>query len=241
VSGIGRLGRERVKTFSSFWSPTNFQVFVPQFSFLFFFPLSIRVFKSSSPEIGHAGIGEEERLGIVTPHVMTQPKTGNAKSFQLARAIKNRKLDMADIETIFRLWFAKSRHLLPPGADENNSLQKFYDQLQRVRFTDAGLGAACERASVAKPPFIPARDGDVEVARLAALCRELQREAGDRPFICPVGVVVEFLGVRWRSQGGWLLHVLEHENVIECVDRGVPNSVGKRGKPTLWRYKLPLS
>ena len=51
------------------------------------------MFTSSSPEIAHAGISEEERLGIVTPHVMTEPKTENAKSFQLARAIRNRKLE----------------------------------------------------------------------------------------------------------------------------------------------------
>jgi len=30
------------------------------------------------------------------------------------------------------------------------------------------------------------------------------------------------------------------EGVIECVDRGVPNRLGKKGKPTMWRYKLPL-
>jgi hypothetical protein len=201
---------------------------------------SLQVFTSSSPETGHAGIGEDERLGIVAPFVVTMPGTGNAMSFLLARKIKTMKLDMKDIEKVFNLWFVKSQPLLPPDADQNKSLQKFFDQLLRVRFTDTGLKAACERACQATPPFIAARDGDVEVAKLAALHRELQRDAGNRAYICPIGVVVDFIPVRWRSQAGWLTQILEQEKVIECVDRGLPNKPGKKGRPTLWCYKLPL-
>jgi hypothetical protein len=102
------------------------------------------------------------------------------------------------------------------------------------------LEAACERARTGKVPFIAARDGDINIAKLAALCRELQRDAGARPFICPVNVVQEFLGLRWPSQANYLLYVLEDEGVIECIDRGAPNKPGKKGKPTLWRYKFPL-
>jgi hypothetical protein len=104
----------------------------------------------------------------------------------------------------------------------------------------AGLEAAFQRALKAKPPFIPARDGDEELARLAALCRELQHDAGDRAFICPVNVVQQFLHLPWPNQANWLLHVLENEGVIECVERGIPNKPGQKGKPTLWRYKLPM-
>jgi hypothetical protein len=161
-------------------------------------------------------------------------------SFRLARAIKHEKMNMKDITEIFEIWFAKSRAFLPPEADEADSLQIFYRQLKRVRFTDAALEAACTRARAAKLPFIPARDGDMEVAKLAALNRELQRDAGDRPYICPVNVAQGFLNLPWPSQANYLLHVLEDEHVIECVDRGAPNKPGQKGKPTMWRYKLPL-
>jgi hypothetical protein len=161
-------------------------------------------------------------------------------SFQLARNIKNRKFTTMEIENIFHLWFEKSRPLLPPAADEAESLQTFYRQLKRVRFTNSALASACDRARTAKLPFIPARDGDVEIGKLAALCRELQRDAGDRAFICPVNVVKDFLNLRWPSQANWLLHELENEKVIECVDRGAPNTTGKKGKATMWRYKLPI-
>jgi hypothetical protein len=147
---------------------------------------------------------------------------------------------MNEIESIFHLWFQRSRPLLPPEADEVKSLQTFYRQLRRVRFTNSGLKAAIERARKAKPPFIAARDGDEQVVRLAALCRELQREARERSFICPVSIVVEFMNFRSRSSAGWLLTVLEEEGVIECVDRGIPNKPGQKGKPTLWRYKLSM-
>ena len=172
---------------------------------------------------------------------MTEPKTGNRKSFDLARSIKHMKLDMDDIDAIFKLWFAKSRPYLLKDADEGESLSTFYRQLKRVRFTNTALEAAIERARKATPPFIAARDGDVQLAKLAALCRELQRNVGDRPFICPVTVAVDFVPVRWRAQANYLLHVLEDEGVIECVDRGAPHNHGMKGKPTMWRYKLPMA
>jgi hypothetical protein len=185
-------------------------------------------------------ISDTEMLGIVAPHIMTQDKTSNCKSFDLARAIKPMKLDMKDINEIFKLWFDKSRPFLPPDAKEAESLAKFYRQLKRVRFTETALNGAIERARKATPPFIAARDGDIELARAAALCRELQRNDESRPFICPVTIVVNFVPLRWRPQANYLLHILEDEGVIECVDRGLPHGHGQRGKPTMWRYKLPM-
>jgi hypothetical protein len=183
---------------------------------------------------------KDELLGIVTPFVVTKKGTGNTMAFLLARSIKPKKLATMQIDEIHALWFKKSRHALPPGDDEAASLRKFHYQLSRVRFTDTALEAAIERATNAKPPFIPARDGDVQIERLAALCRELQRAAKDRAFICPVSVVQDFLNLRWSTEANRLLHELEDEGLIECADRGAPNRPGQKGKPTMWRYKLPL-
>jgi hypothetical protein len=193
-----------------------------------------------NPSTNKTGISNDELLGIVTPHIVSAKGTGNAMSFRLARAIKNRKFNNMQIEEIFELWFQKSKSLLPPDADESESLETFHRQMQLVRFTDQSLEAACERAASAKPPFIPARDGDEEIERLAALCRELQRESGDKPFICPVSVAQQFLGLRFATAANRLLHELEDEKVIECVERGAPNKKGEKGRPTMWRYKLPL-
>jgi hypothetical protein len=201
---------------------------------------TVQPFNCSTTENRKEGISPEERIGIVYPHICAAKGEGNRKSFLLARAIKHRKFNMKEITNIFDVWWEKSRPCLPPDADLDKSRDTFFRQIKRVRFTDAGLQAACERALKAKAPFIAARDGDIEVEKAAALCRELQRDAGDRPFICPVSVVQQFLNLRWPSQANYLLHVLEEEKVIECVERGAPNTVGKRGKPTLWRYKLSM-
>jgi hypothetical protein len=42
------------------------------------------------------------------------------------------------------------------------------------------------------------------------------------------------------SAGHRLPHQLECNGVIECVDRGALNSPGKKGKPTMWQYRLPI-
>jgi hypothetical protein len=202
---------------------------------------SVHVFKCSSQETTpEAGTNKDEQLGIVFPFIVIKKGTGNRMAFLLARAIRHRKFTMTEIEQVFHLWFAKSTRFLPSDADEQKALQHFYRQMRRVRFTDEGMKSACERARKAQPPFVPGRDGDETVAALAALCRELQREAGGQPFICPVTLAQQFLGVKGRATAAWFLTVLEDEKVIECVDRGIPNKRGVKGKPTLWRYKLPM-
>jgi hypothetical protein len=179
---------------------------------------------------------------FVAPFVVTKRSTGNAKSFDLARAIitTNPNACMEDLNKIHHEWFSGSQLLLPLDTDESKSFQTFLDQLCRVRFTGSALNAACERARENTPPFIPSLDGNVEATNLAALCRELQRDSGTRAFICPVNTAQQFLGLRWPEQARWLLHQLEFNGVLECVDRGAPNIRGIKGKPTMWRYKLPI-
>jgi hypothetical protein len=66
--------------------------------------------------------------------------------------------------------------------------------------------------------------------------RELQREAGDKSFICPVNVIVNFVPLRFAEQAKRLLLALEKLGVVECVQRGAPHLPGKPGKSSLWRY-----
>jgi hypothetical protein len=224
---------EQAKTqFSGLFASSFFSPLSPSYS------SAVQPFNCSTNN--KAGIGKDELLGIVTPFVVTAKATGNAMSFRLARAIKHRKFTTMQIEEIFQLWFEKSKSLLPPDDDESKSLETFHRQMERVRFTEPALNTAIERARAAKPPFVAARDGDEEIELLASLCRELQRDAGDKPFICPVNVAQQFLGLRFATAANRLIHELEYEKVIECVDRGAPNRLGKKGKPTLWRYKLPM-
>ena len=196
----------------------------------------------NEPPPSLSGLSDDEKLGIVYPFVVTERGTGNRRSFDLARAITTsyRNMNMNDKDEIFRLWFAKSRPFLPSDVDEAKALATFYRQLTRVRFTDTALQAACERALKSEWPFLAARDGDEKLAKLAALHRELQRDTGAKSYICPVTVIVDFIPVHFRPQANYLNYELEHENVIECVERGSPYMPGRKGKPTYWRYLLPL-
>jgi Toprim-like len=196
---------------------------------------SVQEFKSSC-NIEPPGLSKEEVLGIIYPFVVTEQGTGNRQSFLLARAIKPRRQSNAQIDYVLLVWFEESRSLLPADATYENALRKFYRQLTRVRFTESGLEAAWGRAQSAEPPFIASWDGDNEIALLASFCRELQRNARDRAFICPVHVVQRLFNLRWPVQATRLLQALEDEDVIKCVDRGAPHLPGKKGKPTLWRY-----
>jgi hypothetical protein len=128
--------------------------------------------------------------------------------------------------------------MLPADATEEKTLRKFYDQLRRVRFTIARLDAASQRARTSPLPDIPGLS--INDLKIAALHRELQREGGDRAYICPVNVIVQFAGLDWPEQARWIQHKLEKAGVIQCFERGAPHTEGKRGKSTLWRYRKPL-
>jgi hypothetical protein len=222
------------KVFPTLSSTTFFSSSLPSYC------STVQLFNCSTQETGEViGVTIEQ---FVAPYAVTQKGTGNRKSFDLARAVKttNANITMNELTAIFDQWFSKSLPFLPKDADRDQSLATFMRQLTRVRFMDSSLKAACVRARSAPPPLVPALDGNVEATMLAALCRELQRDAGGRAFICPVNVVQQFLNLRWPVQARWVLHQLELNGVIECVDRGTPNTTGKKGKATMWRYKLPI-
>ena len=101
--------------------------------------------------------------------------------------------------------------MLPADADEEKTLRKFYGQLRPANYL-----------------------------KVAALNRELQRDAGDRPYICPVNKITGFLQLKYPEQANWIQHQLEKADVIHCVGRGEPHRQGRRGKSTLWRYLRPL-
>jgi hypothetical protein len=243
VTGLDALAGPDKKVFPGpdFLSAFEKRISAPCTNTFFFSPSpqTLQPFNASTqeptPDVISISVDE-----LVAPYVMTKPGTGNEMSFKLARAIKPKELLMEQIDNIFRHWFTKSRPFLPKDADEMKSLKKFYGQMQRVRFLKGELDAACERARTLPPPFIPSLDGNEPAIKVATLCRELQRNAGNRAFLCPVNILVEFVPVRWPAQASWLLHVLERHGVIECVDRGAPNLSGKKGKSTVWRYKLPI-
>jgi hypothetical protein len=177
---------------------------------------------------------------LVVPFVVKKRGTGNALSFALARTLRtyevtnNAFLMDTEIDEIFQHWFRKSQPLLPPDANEEKSLAHFYKQIRRVRYLPCALDAALERASASPLPNIAGLS--TNALKVAALMRELQRDAGDKSFICPVNVIVKFVPLRFAEQAKRILLVLEKSGVIQCVERGRPHAPGVYGKSTVWRY-----
>jgi len=99
---------------------------------------------------------------------------------------------------------------------------------------------AAERALRADPqPLADHHDGRL-AGRLIALCRELQRDAGDgQPFSCPVRFAQSFLRVGQIAQASGLLRTLEFRGILQCVRRGTMTRGEIRGLPTLYRFKEP--
>jgi hypothetical protein len=218
--------------------------------FFLFFPPSngstVQRFNGSTNTVGtvlDGGFNSSTNVReLVEPFVVEERGSGNALSFALARALRgheattNSMLMDTDIDSVFHHWFTKSQPLLPPDADEEESLRHFYKQLRRVRYLPCALDGAMQRARTLPPPDIPG--ANTNALKVAALMRELQRDAGDKSFICPVNVVVSFVPLRFAEQGKRLLLVLEKAGVIECVERGSPHLPGKPGKSSVWRYHL---
>ena len=199
----------------------------------------VQGFKGSTGQ--QVNSSSQEIAEFVAPFVVTQASTGNTFSFNLARALVTRDGAALSDETIraaVHEWFVRSQPMLPADATEAKTLRKFYDQLRRVRFTTVTLDAACERARTSSLPEIPGLSAND--LRAAALHRELQREAGDGGYICPISVVAKFLQLEWVEQARWIQHKLEKAGVIQCIERGAPHTEGKRGKSSVWRYLQPL-
>lgn len=135
-------------------------------------------------------------LTFVEPFVVTEQSTSNRRSFELARALRLHEektgvfLGNVEIDEIFHRWFTKSRSFLKPDADEQKSCAHFYKQMCRVRYLASDLDAACDRACTSSPPQVAALDA--VALKVAALMRELQRNAGDKSFIAPINVIVRF-------------------------------------------------
>ena len=81
------------------------------------------------------------------------------------------------------------------------------------------MTAIMEKAAASDPPTAAMPYDQPKLRLLVALCRELQREAGDRPFYLSVRTVEELIGVSKSQAGRWLNGLVLHQ-VLERISRG---------------------
>jgi hypothetical protein len=216
------------------WYSEFFSFFSPSFSTSSVLPLYL---------LCSACYSSDSSVLSVSPFICTAKGQGHGKLFDLARACKkveherSRKLGGSELSQIFEAWWQPSAQHIKSSKSE--SFARFIDLLRRkVRFVP---GAAVFSEAAARARSLPLPDigiNDLPLRKLAALCRELQREQGPHLFFCSVDIARAFTEVSSKSVAWGLLRTLEQIGVIECVKRGVP---GEPGSPaTRYRYLLPL-
>lgn len=81
-----------------------------------------------------------------------------------------------------------------------------------------------------EPPECATRYDTAELCNLVALCRELQRVAGDKPFFLDCRTAGRLIGVDRQTANRWLTLVLTTDEVVKRTCKGC------RGKASEYRY-----
>lgn len=124
--------------------------------------------------------------------------------------------------------------VMAANADEN--WHDFAEGWGHVRYPGTGgrMTAIMERASKAIPAAADFYSTDA-LRLLVSLCRELQREAGDKPFPLSTRKVAELFGVDAMRASRWLRGI-ERDGFIKCEKIG---TLSKR-QASEWRYLPPI-
>ena len=81
------------------------------------------------------------------------------------------------------------------------------------------MGDIFRRAVAADPPAAAMQYEQEQLRLLVSLCRELQREAGKRPFYLSVRTAAEQVGVSPRHAARWLKGLVI-DNILKLVRKG---------------------
>lgn len=172
----------------------------------------------------------------------TKPGTRHKAVFNFARLLRSRDelkdLPFSKLRPIVKRWYGQAVARL--GADKINAdadanWADFVEGWPNVKYPGEGayMNAMLERAMRADTPEV-ALEFETERARwLVALCRELQREAGDDPFYLPTTTVETLLGYK-RMEGWRMLDHLCRVGILELVEKG------NQKKANRYRYLAAL-
>jgi hypothetical protein len=161
------------------------------------------------------------------------PGQRNQCIFQLARRLKAIMPDATptDLRVILQEWH---RQALPNirTKDFGESWADFCVACERVkRPAGQSFTRAAANAQRIVPRIADERGYDGHLRRLTALCWQLQRQWGERPFPLGCKIAGDFLGLStvhaWR-----LLNALAFDGILERVTKGTKRS----GKASEWRF-----
>lgn len=157
------------------------------------------------------------------------------KLFEFARHLKAipeyAEAEPADLRSVVRQWHDRCLPIVGPVPFED-TLMDFTALWPKVKWA-AGAGPMDEmlrRAKEREPPSAVAHYERVELQQLAALCRELQHVAGDKPFPLACRVVGDLFDINHVTAARWLAFLVS-DRVIRLVKKGSTDTIDKRGGP----------
>jgi len=136
-----------------------------------------------------------------------------------------------ELRPLVKQWYEAAEPRVSGEHDFAETWAEFVYGWPRVKKPkgDGAMVEAMKRADAAAPPQCVIELGSNEVRRLVALCRELQRNAGEKPFFIGYRQVAELLNID-RTTAGKLMHLLVVEQVLQRVAKG------HTGRASEYRY-----
>ncbi len=175
------------------------------------------------------GLDEEEQQAVQDSIVATLPEAEGQRSrrlFDLCRSLKAipslASAEPATLRPIVQEWHRRALPIIrtKPFSETWADFLSGWDKVKSA----AGRGPvddAFRRANDAEPPKKAARlyPDEPRVVLLAALCRELQRDAGENNFFLACRTAAQLLGVTHKQAWCWL-RVLCADGILECTEVG---------------------
>jgi hypothetical protein len=182
-----------------------------------------------------------EVVGLALPRDVHQ---NHAALFTLARGVKmiekrlGRPIAEQGLSEIFGLWHDAAKSWLRPEQTKQEYWTEFLEGYEKVKhpLDESTLQTAWETAQKSPLPKEAAQFEKPEIRLLVALCRELQRAAGNKAFYLPCRKVQMLMHPDSQDTAARWLRMLVRAKIVEVVERGGPDT----NKATRYRYLLPL-
>lgn len=153
------------------------------------------------------------------------PNSSNKGLFAFARRVRaierlaSVKLSPTDLTKCFNRWHKRNRQFL---RQDNDYLLEFLVKLGAVRCPfGSNLQSVLEEAKRGTSPSAIQGVKDEDAHLVAKLCRELQKDAGAKPFFLTGRACAEVIGRPHRTVANWL-SALQILQIIELVEPGRP-------------------
>ena len=166
------------------------------------------------------------------------------KLFVLARALKavekrrGREFSQEELRRVFGQWHVAARRWLRPEKSSDDYWFEFLEARDNAKYPlgEGVLQRAWEAAQKAPLPKVARQFETPSLRLLVALCRELQRAAGDAPFYLSYRMAQTLLRPQSSSTAALWLKGLVRSRVIKVIVKGGPET----NKATRYRYLHPL-